>query len=74
MGVRPPLGGHVPQRARVDDGLKPYVSAQRGSNEHQSSSEGSDESGGTGGGSRMSTENRKDRLRETAAGTAKANR
>ena len=38
MGVRPPLGGHVLQRASVDDGLKPYVSAQRGSNKHQSSS------------------------------------
>ena len=34
MGVRPPLGGHMLQRASVDDGLKPYVSAQRGSNKH----------------------------------------
>ena len=33
VGVRPPSGGHVSQRASVDDGLKPYVSAQRGSNE-----------------------------------------
>ena len=32
LGVRPPLGGHVLQR--VDDGLKPYDSAQRGSNKH----------------------------------------
>ena len=31
------MGGHVLQRASVDDGLKPYVSAQRGSNKHQSS-------------------------------------
>ena len=31
VGARPPLGGHVLQRASVDDGLKPYVSAQRGS-------------------------------------------
>ena len=38
VGVRPPLGGHVMQRASVDDGLRPYVSAQRGSNKHQSSS------------------------------------
>ena len=29
-----PLGGHVLQRASVDDGLKPHVSAQRGSNKH----------------------------------------
>ena len=28
------LGGHVLQRARVEDGVKPYVSAQRGSNKH----------------------------------------
>ena len=34
VGARPPLGGHVLQRASVDDGLKPYVSAQRGSNKH----------------------------------------
>ena len=34
VGARPPLGGHVLQRANVDDGLKPYVSAQRGSNKH----------------------------------------
>ena len=34
VGVRPPLGGHVLQRASVGDGLKPYVSAQRGSNKH----------------------------------------
>ena len=33
-GAKPPLGGHVLQRASVDDGLKPYVSAQRGSNKH----------------------------------------
>ena len=26
VGVRPPLGGHVLQRASADDGLKPYVS------------------------------------------------
>ena len=32
VGARPPLGGHVSQRASVDDGLKPYLSAQRGSN------------------------------------------
>ena len=32
--VRPPLGGHVLQRASVDGGLKPYVRAQRGSNKH----------------------------------------
>ena len=34
VGARPPLGGHVLQRASVDVGLKPYVSAQRGSNKH----------------------------------------
>ena len=34
MGVRPPFGGHVLQRASVDDGLKPHVSAQRGSTKH----------------------------------------
>ena len=34
VGVRPPLGSHVLQRASVDDGLKPYVSAQRWSNNH----------------------------------------
>ena len=34
VGARPPLGGYVLQRASVDDGLKPYVSAQRGSNKH----------------------------------------
>ena len=34
VGVRPPLGGHVLQRASVDDGLKPDVSAQRGTNKH----------------------------------------
>ena len=28
------LGGHVLQRASVDDGFKPYVSAQRGSNKY----------------------------------------
>ena len=28
------LGGHVLHRASVDDGVKPYVSAQRGSNKH----------------------------------------
>ena len=33
VGSRP-LGGHVLQRASVDDGLKPYVSVQRGSNKH----------------------------------------
>ena len=32
VGVNPPSGGHVLQRASVGDGLKPYVSAQRGSN------------------------------------------
>ena len=32
--MRPPLGGHVLQRASVDDGLQPYVSAQRGPNKH----------------------------------------
>ena len=32
--VRPPVGGHMLQRATLDDGLKPYVSAQRGSNKH----------------------------------------
>ena len=36
------VGGHVLQRhnnhASVNGGLKPYVSAQRGSNEHESSS------------------------------------
>ena len=31
VGVRSPLGGHVIQRASVDDGLKPYVSAHHGS-------------------------------------------
>ena len=30
VGARPPLVGHVLQRARVDDDLKPHVSAQRG--------------------------------------------
>ena len=34
VGARPPLGGHVVQRASVDGGLKPCVSAQRGSNKH----------------------------------------
>ena len=33
-GARPPLGGHLLQRASVDGGLKPNVSAQRGSNKH----------------------------------------
>ena len=34
VGARPPFGGHVLQRASVDDGSKSYVSAmQRGSNE-----------------------------------------
>ena len=31
-------GNDLLQRASVDDGLEPYVSAQRGSNKHQSSS------------------------------------
>ena len=34
LGARPPLGGHVLQRASVDDGLKPCVNAKRGSNKH----------------------------------------
>ena len=34
VGARPPLGGHVLRSASADDGLKPYVSAQRGSNKH----------------------------------------
>ena len=34
VGARPPLGGHVLQRASVDDGLQPDVSAQRVSNTH----------------------------------------
>ena len=34
VGVKPPSGDHVLQRASVDDGSKPYVSAQRGSNKH----------------------------------------
>ena len=34
VGVRPPSNGHVLQRASVDNGLNPYVSAQRGSNKH----------------------------------------
>ena len=35
--VRPPLGSHVLHRASVNDGFKPYVSAQCGSNKHSCS-------------------------------------
>ena len=34
VDARPPFGDFVLQRASVDDGLKPYVSAQRRSNKH----------------------------------------